>query len=516
MATNVEISKRLVAINSASTVGRHILSITVLVWLQQYLVRRIPAEEYSLLAIVMAVLVFVPLLSTVLTGGVSRYVIHAAARGDERGVTQVVSTVLPLLAGAAVLVFAVMGTVTWFIGDILIIEPEQLDDARLMLGVSLLSFCVRMCLSPFHTGFHVRQKFVLRNIIELGSELLFIGILFTLLFGVGVRVLWIPVARFVARTCEEVVVVITSRRLVPALRFRLGEFRRDLLRELLSFGGWKLVGQIGGILEQAANPIILNRGAGATELAAYHVGTMPHRAIPGLMDEGLWTLFPALTAMNAKGDNERLATTFLRSGRLAIWAVMLVCVPAMVFASELFQLYLGLDKFREYSSAFAVMILVLATYPTHYSRMLFVSVALAKGQIRGVKLASLISRIFCILLAGIFVFRFRLGAVGGALGLFIGHLTFDVAVYWPMSLGMLNIRFGTFLQKTLIPGLVPMAVAGAAGLVIRHALRPDSWLLLGLCGFAVGGAYLISLMLFCMQPEDKKDLRRLASGFLRR
>jgi hypothetical protein len=70
----VTISKRLVAINSASTVARHLVSITVLVWLQQYLIRRIPAEEYSLLSIVMAVIVFAPLLSTVLTGGISRYV----------------------------------------------------------------------------------------------------------------------------------------------------------------------------------------------------------------------------------------------------------------------------------------------------------------------------------------------------------------------------------------------------------------------------------------------------------
>ncbi len=519
MATNVEISKRLVAINSASTVGRHILTITVLVWLQQYLIRRIPAEEYSLLAIVMAVLVVVPLLSTVLTGGVSRYVIHAAARGDERGVTQVVSTILPLLVGAAVLVFAVMGTVTWFIGDILIIEPEFLNDARLMLGVSLLSFCVRMCLAPLHTGFHVRQKFVLRNIIELGSELLFIGILFTLLFGVSVRVLWIPVARFVARSFEEVVVVVISRRLLPSLRFRLGEFRRSLVRELLSFGGWKLVGKIGGILEKAANPIILNRGAGATELAAFHIGTMPHRAIPGLMGEGLWMLFPALTAMEAKGDDERLATTFLRSGRLAIWAVMLICVPAMVFAPELFELYLGLDKFQEYSSAFAVMILVLATYPTYYSRIMLSSVALAKGQIRGITIVKFCSQLFCILLAGIFVFRFQLGAVGGALGVFIGHLLFDFAVFWPMSMRTLNIRFGTFLRKTLIPGLVPMTVAGAIGLVLRDALRPDDWLLLGLCGVAVGGAYIAALLLFCMEPEDKKDfvrLVKLAGGFLRR
>jgi O-antigen/teichoic acid export membrane protein len=511
MATHVEISKRLVAINSASTVARHLVSITVLVWLQQYLIRRIPAEEYSLLPIVMAVMVFAPLLSTVLTGGISRYVIHAAARGDERGVTQVVSTILPLLIGAAVLVFGVIGTVTWFVGDILNIAPDQLDDARLMLGVTLLSFCIRLCFSPFHLGFHVRQKFLLRNIIELGSELLFITILFSLLFGVGVRVLWIPVARFATKTCEEVVIVIISRRLVPALRFRFSEFRRSLLRELLSFGGWNLLGQVAGMLAHAANPIILNKGASAAELTAYHIGTIPHRSIPGLMDEAIWPLFPALTAMHATGDNKRLATTYLRGGRLALWIVMLICTPLIVFAQDIFLMYLGQEKFSEYSSTFAVTILTLASYPTFYGRILLGYIAGAMDRLPAYTIAMLVRQVCCAALAIYFVFDMQLGAVGCAFAVLIGGAIVDITVIWPIGLNLLSISLGTFLRKTLIPGLIPMTAAVLFGMQLRSLVYPESWLMIGSLMVLVAMVYLLVLTVFCMKPEDRRDLNLLLS-----
>ncbi len=48
MSARVEISKRLVLINSACTVATQFLSITVLVWLHQYLLLRISPSEYAL------------------------------------------------------------------------------------------------------------------------------------------------------------------------------------------------------------------------------------------------------------------------------------------------------------------------------------------------------------------------------------------------------------------------------------------------------------------------------------
>jgi len=47
-----------------------------------------------------------------------------------------------------------------------------------MLLLLLIAFCVVLLLRPFTVGFHVHQKFVLQNAIQLISELVRIGLLF--------------------------------------------------------------------------------------------------------------------------------------------------------------------------------------------------------------------------------------------------------------------------------------------------------------------------------------------------
>lgn len=84
--SRVEISKKLVLINSASSLVTRMLSISVLIWLQQYLLKRITPEEYSLLPVLYSVMMFAPLVTTVLTAGLGRYIVEANTKEyGERG-----------------------------------------------------------------------------------------------------------------------------------------------------------------------------------------------------------------------------------------------------------------------------------------------------------------------------------------------------------------------------------------------------------------------------------------------
>jgi hypothetical protein len=102
MVSRVEISKRLVLINTASGILAKAINVSVVLWLHQYLLRRISPEEYSLLPLLMSIIVLLPLVTSILTAGLGRFVLTAYAQGDDGGVTQIVSTMVPfLLAGDA-------------------------------------------------------------------------------------------------------------------------------------------------------------------------------------------------------------------------------------------------------------------------------------------------------------------------------------------------------------------------------------------------------------------------------
>lgn len=506
----VPISKRLVTINTISMIVMQAFNAVVVIWITQHLSNALSPQEYALLPLVAAIMVFTPIFSTMLTGGIARYAIEAYARGDERRVTQIISSVLPVLIPVAVVILAIGLIIAWNIGRILNIEPARLWEARLMLSIMMLVFAIQLPLAPFRSGPYIRQKIVLRNVIEMSAALFKFGLMFALIFGVSTRVLWVPVATGVASVLEIFVLVFVSLKLVPALRPKISEFRWPVFRELTNFGFWQLLGQVGMMIRRAADPIILNKmaGFGALEnnvaVASYHIGSMPDRMIGPLLDEATWPMQPPLTAMHAAGDHERIGRVFLRIGRLTLWAVMLGLVPLVMYREEILRLFLP-AKYSLYAAAATVLMLTLAAYVFIAPSKLLVQVTQATARNKLVMTIIFCGHLLHLALALYFVGTLKLAAVGAGLAAFLSEAIVQVFALWPAALFLLNLRFATFAAETLLPGLIPAAVGMAAAYGMGRAVAPDTWLEVGFCTAVTMAVYLAAVAL-CLKKADRADL----------
>jgi len=144
MSVGIEISRRLAAINSASSVARKVLVMTVMVWLQQYLVRHLSLEEYALFPVLMAFLLFFPLATNIFTAGLRRYITDAYAKGDEETVSEIVSTMTPILAAVAGVLLAAGLTCAYHIDSLLEIAPGLEGDARFMFTLLIVGAAFRV------------------------------------------------------------------------------------------------------------------------------------------------------------------------------------------------------------------------------------------------------------------------------------------------------------------------------------------------------------------------------------
>lgn len=504
---SVQISKSLVIINSAGSIVTRSLALIVYIWLQQHLLRRISPEEYSLLPVVSALMVFAPLVSTILTGGVVRYSLAAAAKNDAERLAQICSTMFFVLVAGGLVVLAGGAVLAWNIDKVLVLSAERIGQARVMFALMVFCFALRLPLAPLSVGFEIRQKYILRNGIELGAQLLSIVVLVTLLFGVSTRVIWVVVSSTVMQLTEMSLRVIWSRRLVPELRIRLSAFRGSLVRTLVSFGAWNFVGQIGTVIRMAADPIILNRLATPVAVASFHIGAMPDRHLRTFITEGSSPLYPALTAMHEMGENERLRRAFLRMTRILMWVVMLVVASLLVYRRELFSLYLR-ERYSTYTEATVVMLLLLGGYPFLLTAGGLVKIAAAKARIRAFMIVTLVTQLSNLALTLYLVGHLHMGATGSALSTFLTTSFACLLGHGPLGFRLLGLRFRDFLREALVRGLVPVAVAACVWSALRQWVVPSGWLALGLC-FGIGLCVYTASLYICLAQEDRNDLRRV-------
>jgi len=501
MSTKVEISKKLVLINITSSVVARVLNVFVLIWMYQYLLRRISPEEFSLYPVLTGIMAFTPLLTVVLTGGLGRYIVEAYAKSDENRVTQIVSTMFPLLLGVALIILVAGLILAWNINYVFHIEAERLIDARLMLGLLVFSAAVRLPLSPFGVGMYVRQRFVLQNLIAVSAEFLRIALLCALLLGVSTRVLWLVVASVSAEVTRLLVSQYVSRRLVRSLKFSLHHIRWSIAGELLSFGGWNLVAYLANTISEGLIPFALKKLATAVDVTSFHMGSLPFRQI----EDGSWMLRtplqPAMTAMHATGSKDRLKNAYLRVGRYGLWAVLAIAVPLMIYAKEVVLLYVG----DTYVSAAMVMILMMATFPIKYGNLMLAQLSLATAEVGPVARRELATQVVLVGLIGYFVWYLRWGAVGCAMAVFVGTAIMYPLLSWPLGLRMAGTSFREWLRETLWPGLVPGLVAAVVWIAAKSYIHPFSWLGVGACT-AVGMVCYLVVLLLCLREYDREQL----------
>ncbi len=85
--SRVPISKRLVAINSVSSILAKLVNVAVLLWTYQYLISRVPVEEFATYSVVLAITTILSVFFTIFTSALSRFVVEAYAKGDRSRVT---------------------------------------------------------------------------------------------------------------------------------------------------------------------------------------------------------------------------------------------------------------------------------------------------------------------------------------------------------------------------------------------------------------------------------------------
>jgi membrane protein EpsK len=512
MAITVEISKRLVLVNSVSAVVMRILNVSLLLWVYQYLLRRIQPEEFAVYAVVTAVMVFAPFFSSFLKSGISRYVVEACARDDEVGATRIVSSIFPVLLAWGLMFMAGGWFFAWNIGAVLNVTPEHLIEARVMMGLLVIDFTIQVIITPFTVGFDVRQRYLFLNLIQIGVTLYRMGILFILLFWVSTSVIWVVVATTSSNLLLAILTTKLSRQMMPSLRYRPYLFQWQTTRKLMSFGFWTTIGQLAYMIYANSNIIVLNKLSIAFEVTVFKLGSDIFNQIQGLVSSSIFPILPTLTAFHARKATDSVGEVFVRGGRYALWATFFIACPIFVYRRELITLYVG----AEYLEVATIVALLFCLLPLTNACIFLTPIAEATAQVRSICLANFIVQLVNLALTLYLVMQLKFGAVGCAISTLVVNGLACLFVFWPMAFRMTGVGLRRHLKEVLLRGLLPAAAGLIVLMLLKEGVQPVSWGAIGLNCLAGSVAYLAVLYLFSASDGDQRDMLSVWHGFTRK
>jgi O-antigen/teichoic acid export membrane protein len=505
MSAAPENSTRLYLTNAASSVATRVLQLTVLVWVNQHLLKRIEPEEYSLFPVMISLMFFADIFKNIITGGLGRYIVEADSRGDQPGVTRIVSSIFPVVLAAAFLFAGAGAIAVWRIDKILNIEPAYLSEARLMLLLLVFSLCLNVVAAPFADGLYIRQRFVALNLIDLGSEAVRVSLLLCLLFGVSTKVVWLVVASTFANLVHLSLRVALTRRMLPAIRFRRESFSMRTARTLMRFGAWTSIQGLTSLVSSTAPTLLLNRFGTPVDVAAFYLGRLPEIQIRNVMCAASSPAQPAMTRIYARQGAAALNDLYYRGGRYHLWVTLFLVAPLLVFGKQMVDLYAG----NRYAATPAVIVALLSAYPFLWASAMFFQVAHAIGKIGAYYICDIVVQ--AVTLGGMFyAVAYRgLGAPGAAMAMGLAGSVVHVFLIWPMGLRLVNGRWDRFVRQTLLPGVFPFASAFVACHAFATFFPLNSWLGIGLGCLVAFCIYATVVLVFCLDSVDRDLIGRL-------
>jgi len=502
--SKVVISKRLVAINSASFALVRLLGASVFLWARYRLLHVVSPEEFSVFVVIGGFFFLMPVLLQVFFGSTLRYVINHYARDEMDQVTSIVSSIFPILIVVGGLICVATALGVRYIEVLFVIPAGCKLDAQLMLMLISLWAVLNLVLSPFTLGIHVLQKYVFNNTISLVGEVLKIILLFVLLFGVSTRALWVAVATTAGELFCLFVRVVVSVRLVPQLRLSRSHIEPALVPKLIWLGVWNSLVVLSRYLQNHGSLIIMNRFSTPVEVNCFSLGRSMNREANQFWEPARASLGPPLTAMYATGSWGRLRKAYCTGGRYAIWIVMAVVIPLVVFRHEFVRLYAG----QQYLKAAPVLLFWLLPIPFQLVNVMLPQIARAQARLKGLALRTVCVRLVSLLAIVVVVHYYKGDSLSAAI-VFAGcSIVGEIALIWPHGCRLLDVRMGRVLREVIGPGLAPAGVALAVLLLVRSVYHPHTWLQLAAAATVGGLAYLGGVLL-ALKADDRQGLLAL-------
>jgi O-antigen/teichoic acid export membrane protein len=240
------------------------------------------------------------------------------------------------------------------------------------------------------------------------------------------------------------------------------------MRAVFAYSGWTVFGALGGLFRGQGTAILLNRYFNPLQHpqvnAAYGIGNQV-TAYTQVMSSSLMNAFsPEITALEGRGERERMLRQSLRASRFATFLILLLAMPLMIETDYLLQLWL-----REPPPLAAIFCrLILAVCLIDNLTVGQMVAVAAKGQIA---VYQVVLGTLLILTLPIAWGLLHLGLPPQSIGVaFIATVTLCSAGRVLGAMWLLDASPRKWLRGVLMPCLGVVLVSGFAGLIVKQLL----------------------------------------------
>lgn len=363
-----ESSNKTIAKNTAFLYVRMIAVMLVTLYTSRVILSTLGEVDYGIYNVVGGIVTIMLFLNGALGASTSRFLTYHLGKGDEQGLKNTFSATLNLHIGVAALVILFSETLgLWFFYTQLNIPDERMTAAFWVYQFSIITTCINFTQVPFNASLIAHENMSIYAYVGLYEAVakLMIAYLITispldnLIFYAGLLLLNSAAIQLFYRWY-------TVKRYFEC-RFRWF-YDKVLYRQLLSYGGWDMFGNLACVCQNQGVNIILNIFFGPAVNAARAIALQVQSAVTMFVNNFMVAARPQVIKSYASGDYDRMYNITFYSCKLSYLLMLTMMLPLCFEMNFILKVWLG--EYPEYTYIFSILILVTALTSTWHTGFL--------------------------------------------------------------------------------------------------------------------------------------------------
>ena len=338
---NISENSRRIARNTVLLYFRMLVMLVVGLFTYRVILRSLGITDYGVYSVVSGVVTAFMLVMNTVTSAISRYITVGLGKGDGEHLKQVFGTSLVIMAGFCLVIVLLTETIgLWYLNQRMVLPPERMEAARVVLQTSMLILIVNLMCVPYTAVITAHEHMNAYAYISILEAVLKLAVAFAVWSAAADKLVvyaWLLLA--------VALLVRGSFAAYSALHFRESRtglrFDGPLVREMGAFAGWNFVGSGTYMLNTQGINQLMNHFFGVGMNAARGVADKVEQVVRQFATNIAMALNPQLQKSFVSGNRDYAYELACKGSKYYFWILFVLSVPFITDSETILRLWVG-------------------------------------------------------------------------------------------------------------------------------------------------------------------------------
>lgn len=319
-------------------------------------------EDYGLYNVVGGIVTMFTFLNGSLGSATSRYITFELGKKNYERLNKIFNTAIVIHIVIAFLIVLLAETVgLWFFYEKMTIPADRLNAAFWVYQISILTCFFTLTQVPYNATIIAYEDMKIYAYVGIVEVFLKLAVVFLLMISPIDRLIF-----YAMLLCLLQIGIMLFYRYYCNEHYQSCKIRmykdKELFKEMFSYGGYDLIGNISGLAQGQGLNILLNIFYGPTVNAARGIAYQVQGAITQFSNNFMTAVRPQIIKSYAEGDLDGMMKLVKQSSCFSFYLMWMISLPICLEADYLLSLWLG--KYPDHTVNFLILVIVLCLIQT--------------------------------------------------------------------------------------------------------------------------------------------------------